>query len=382
MTTKPHTPRERPLILVVDDIAENLDIVTTRLEAQGYDVDTARNGQEAIDKTRKRHPDLLLLDVMMPGIDGIEVTRRLKGDEATRAIPILLLTARSSVEDVVMGLDAGGDDYVTKPFDQVTLVARVRSLLRTKRLYDTVQQQTAELASLNRNLEERVRQQVEELGRARELKRFLPPQLASMIMSEGSEARILEHHRREIVALFCDLRGFTSFAEIAEPEDVMDFLNAYHSALGPLVHEAEGTLERFLGDGMMIIFNDPVPCYDPATRAVRLAVAMRDSFLSLAQDWEPRGYRVGFGIGIAQGYATMGRIGFEGRLDYAAIGTVTNVAARLCAKARDCEIFVTQRIAAEVENIASTLLIGEIPLKGLSRPVAVYNIEGLKAPAL
>jgi class 3 adenylate cyclase len=381
MTTKAPTLRERPLILVVDDIAENLDIVTTRLEAQGYDVDTARNGQEAIDKTRKRHPDLLLLDVMMPGMDGIEVTRRLKGDEATRAIPILLLTARSSVEDVVMGLDAGGDDYVTKPFDQVTLVARVRSLLRTKRLYDTVQQQAAELASLNRNLEDRVRQQVEELGRAKELKRFLPPQLAGMIMSEGSEARILEHHRREIVALFCDLRGFTSFAEIAEPEDVMDFLNAYHVALGPLVHEAEGTLERFLGDGMMVIFNDPLPCHDPANRAVRLAVAMRDKFLSLAQNWEHRGYRVGFGIGIAQGYATMGRIGFEGRLDYAAIGTVTNVAARLCAKARDSEIFVTQRIATEVEDIASTVLIGEIPLKGLSRPIAVYNIEGLKTPA-
>jgi adenylate cyclase len=381
MTTKAPTLRERPLILVVDDIAENLDIVTTRLEAQGYDVDTARNGQEAIDKTRKRHPDLLLLDVMMPGMDGIEVTRRLKGDEATRAIPILLLTARSSVEDVVMGLDAGGDDYVTKPFDQVTLVARVRSLLRTKRLYDTVQQQAAELASLNRNLEDRVRQQVEELGRAKELKRFLPPQLAGMIMSEGSEARILEHHRREIVALFCDLRGFTSFAEIAEPEDVMDFLNAYHVALGPLVHEAEGTLERFLGDGMMVIFNDPLPCHDPANRAVRLAVAMRDKFLSLAQNWEHRGYRVGFGIGIAQGYATMGRIGFEGRLDYAAIGTVTNVAARLCAKARDSEIFVTQRIATEVEDIASTLLIGEIPLKGLSRPIAVYNIEGIKTPA-
>jgi adenylate cyclase len=374
--------RERPLILVVDDIAENLDIVTTRLEAQGYDVETARNGQEAIEKTRQFRPDLLLLDVMMPGIDGIEVTQRLKGDEATKAIPILLLTAKSSVEDVVVGLDAGGDDYVTKPFDQMTLVARVRSLLRTKRLYDTVQRQAAELASLNRDLEDRVRRQVEELGRAKELKRFLPPQLAGMLLSEGSEARILEHHRREIVALFCDLRGFTSFAEIAEPEDVMDFLNAYHAKLGPLVHEAEGTLERFLGDGMMVIFNDPMPCPDPATRAVRLAVAMRSSFLSLAQNWGHRGYNVGFGIGIAQGYATMGRIGFEGRLDYAAIGTVTNVAARLCAKARDNEIFVTQRIVDEVEGIASTFLVGDLALKGLSRPVAVYNIEGLKAPAL
>lgn len=372
--------RERPLILVVDDVAENLDIVTMRLTAQGYAVETARNGREAIESTYRLKPDLLLLDIMMPEIDGIEVTQRLKADEATRPIPILLLTAKSSVEDVVAGLDAGGDDYLTKPFDHAALVARVRSLLRIKSLYDTVQQQAAELAALNRDLENRVRRQVQELERARELRRFLPPQLAGMIMSEGTEARILEHHRREIVALFCDLRGFTSFSEIADPEEVMDFLSAYHATLGPLIHEAEGTLERFLGDGMMVIFNDPLPCIDAAVRAVRLAVAMRKSFLSLAQNWELRGYTIGFGIGIAQGYATLGRIGFEGRLDYAAIGTVTNVAARLCAKARDSQILVTQRIAAEAEEVAALLPIGEIPLKGLSRPVAVYNVEGLKEP--
>ncbi|WP_230531546.1 adenylate/guanylate cyclase domain-containing protein [Microvirga roseola] len=373
--------RERPLILVVDDVAENLDIVTMRLTAQGYAVEMARNGREAIERTHALRPDLILLDVMMPEIDGIEVTKRLKADPATRTIPILLLTARSSTEDVVEGLDAGGDDYITKPFDQTTLVARVRSLLRVKTLYDTIQTQAEELAAMNQDLESRVRQQVQELERMRELRRFLPPQLADMIISQGREAPILDHHRCEIVALFCDLRGFTSFAEIAEPEEIVDLLNAYHAALGPLIHEAQGTLERFLGDGMMIIFNDPLPCSDPASRAVRLAAAMRDRFHGLAQNWELRGYAIGFGLGIAQGYATLGRIGFEGRFDYAAIGTVTNVAARLCAEALDSQILVTQRIASEIGEIADLQPIGDLQLKGLSRPVPVFNVEGLRTPA-
>jgi class 3 adenylate cyclase len=372
--------RERPLILVVDDVAENVDIVTVRLAANGYEVEIARNGREALDRAYQLRPDLILLDVMMPEIDGIEVTRRLKADVTMRAIPILLLTAKASRDDVVIGLDAGGDDYITKPFDQTTLVARVRSLLRIKSLYDTVERQAVELAALNRDLEARVERQVGELERARGLKRFLPPQLADMIVAEGNDAGILQHHRREIAALFCDLRGFTTFAEIAEPEEVMDLLKAYHSALGPLIHEAQGTLERFLGDGMMVIFNDPLPCPDAAIRAVRLAVAMRDRFLSLAQSWGVRGYTIGFGVGIAQGYATLGRIGFEGRLDYAAIGTVTNVAARLCSEARNSQILVTQRIATETSDDAVLHAVGDLQLKGLSRPIPVYNVEGLQQP--
>jgi class 3 adenylate cyclase/CheY-like chemotaxis protein len=372
--------RTRPLILAVDDLAENLDIVTMRLEAQGYDVRRAPNGQEALQLAYELVPDLILLDVMMPGIDGIEVTRRLKADETMRAIPILLLTARSSTHDVVAGLEAGGDDYLTKPFDQMTLVARVRSLLRIKGLYDTVQQQAEALAALNQTLEERVQRQIQELEHIRGLRRFLPPQLADLIIQQGGDAEILQHHRREIVVLFCDLRGFTGFAEAAEPEEVIDLLNTYHATLGPLVHQYEGTLERFVGDGMMVFFNDPVPCPDPAARAVRLAVAMRECTLELAQSWHSRGYSIGFGVGIAQGYATLGRIGFEGRFDYAAIGTVTNVAARLCAEARDSQILVTQRIAGEVADVANVSPLDEIRLKGLSRPVAVFNVEGLKTP--
>jgi adenylate cyclase len=373
--------RTRPLILVVDDVEENLEIVRVRLEAQGYEIETARSGREALEQARRLIPDLILLDIMMPEMDGIEVTRLLKVDETLRTIPIILLTAKSSIEDVVAGLDAGGDDYLTKPFEPAILVARVRSLLRIKTLYDVVQQQASELAELNQGLENRIKQQVQELQRMRELRRFLPPQVADMIVSKGFQAEILAHHRREIVVLFCDLRGFTSFAETAAPEEVMDLLNAYHSTLGPLVHAAEGTLERFAGDGMMIFFNDPVPCDDPAARAVRLAIAMRETTLALARDWQLRGYTLGFGIGIAQGYATMGRIGFEGRFDYAAIGTVTNVAARLCSEAHNNQILVTQRIASETEDIAVVSFLGEFPLKGLSRPVPIYNVDELKVPA-
>jgi class 3 adenylate cyclase len=369
--------RERPLILVVDDVEENREIVRVRLEAQGYEIDTARNGREALEKARLLLPDLILLDVMMPEMDGIEVTRLLKSDEVLRPIPIILLTAKSGTADIVSGLDAGGDDYLTKPFEPTTLVARVRSLLRIKSLYDTVQRQAADLATLNRTLEERIATQVNEIERMRELRRFLPPQVADLIMSEGSQSGILDHHRREIVVLFCDLRGFTSFAELAAPEEIIDFLNSYHATLGPMVHEAEGTLERFTGDGMMVFFNDPLPCADPAVRAVRLAVRMRDGILSLSRDWQLRGYSIGFGIGIAQGYATLGRIGFEGRFDYAAIGTVTNVAARLCSEARDNQILVTQRIASEIEDLAVLDALGETHLKGLSRPIPIYNVENL-----
>jgi adenylate cyclase len=317
----------------------------------------------------------------MPEMDGIEVTRHLKGDETMRPIPIVLLTAKSDTQDIVAGLEAGADDYLTKPFDQATLVARVRSLLRVKALYDTVQRQANELAELNRNLSERVDSQVAELERVRSLRRFLPPQIADVLLSQGGAASILEHHRREIVVLFCDLRGFTNFAEAAEPEEVMALLNAYHGKLGPLVHAAGGTLERFVGDGLMVFFNDPLPCDDPAQRAVRLAIDMRGAATALSREWSLRGHAIGFGIGIAQGYATLGRIGFEGRFDYAAIGTVTNVAARLCAEAQDGQILVTQRVATEVEPIAQARLVGEFQLKGLSRPVQVHNVEGSKAPA-
>ena len=365
-----------PRILVVDDMAENVDILKTRLESQGYEVVTAGDGEAALAAVRESRPDLVLLDVMMPKLDGVETTKRLKADASLPFIPIILVTAKADTKDAVAGLDAGGDDYLTKPVDQASLVARVRSMLRIKALHDKVQEQGRELAGWNKTLEERVAAQVAEIERIGRLKRFLPPQVAELLVGAGGE-RIMESHRREIVALMCDLRGFTAFAETAEPEDVMALLRGYHEAVGPLIFQHEGTLERFMGDGILVFFNDPLPCPDAAARAVNLAVAMRDAVERLAQEWRKRGHAIGFGVGIAQGYATLGRIGFEGRHEYSAIGTVINLAARLCAEAKDGQILLSQRVATAVEAIAATSFVGEISLKGLSRPVATYNLARL-----
>lgn len=370
--------RTTPLILIVDDTPENIEIVEMRLKAQGFAVATAGDGEEALEKTRALLPDLILLDVMMPRLDGIGATRRLRADPALPFIPIILLTAKADTKDVVMGLDAGANDYLTKPVDHASLLARVRAMLRIKSLQDKVAAQAAELQRWNETLEARVAAQIAELERVGRLKRFLPLQLVNMIVSSGDE-RILESHRRDIAVLFCDLRGYTAFAETGEPEEVITLLREYHGALGPLIHAAEGTLDRFTGDGLMVFFNDPLPCPDAIERAVRLAVALRDAVAGLAQAWRKRGHLLGFGVGIAQGFATLGRVGFEGRIDYTAIGTVTNVAARLCAEAKDGQILISPRVAAAAESFAELAAVGELALKGLSRPIAVSNVVGLKA---
>jgi adenylate cyclase len=375
--------RDPARILVVDDVPDNVDILQMRLESQGYEVLTAGDGVEAIEKTRELLPDLVLLDVMMPKMDGIETVKRLKSDTSLPFIPVILVTANADGRDVVAGLESGGDDYLTKPVDHAALSARVRAMLRIKALHDTVQEQArrleaqaAELAAWNKTLEERVAAQVGEIERVGRLKRFLAPQIVQTIVSSGGEA-MLESHRRDIVVLFCDMRGFTAFAETAEPEDVMAVLREYHAALGPLIHRYEGTLDRFTGDGMVVYFNDPLPCPDPALRALRLAVDMREAVADLARTWAARGYEIGFGVGIAHGYATLGRIGFEGRFDYTAIGNVTNLAARLCAEAKDGQILTTQRVAAAINHLAEIEPLGDIALKGLSRPVAVLNVSSL-----
>jgi len=243
--------------------------------------------------------------------------------------------------------------------------------------HDQVQAQAAELAVWNKTLEERVSAQLAEIERMARLKRFFAPSLAELIVSSGNE-RILESHRRDIAVLFCDLRGFTSFAESAEPEEVMALLHDYHAALVPLIQRFEGTLDRFVGDGLIVYFNDPLPCPNPAERAVGLAVAMRDAVAALAQAWRRHDYQIGFGIGVAQGFATLGQIGFEGRFDYSAIGTVITTAARLCETAKDGQILVTSRVAAAVAEVADVKEIGPLTFKGLSRPLAVCNVEALK----
>ena len=277
--------RDPARILVVDDIADNVEILRTRLTSLGYEVVVAEDGEQALAKVRKTLPDLILLDIMMPKIDGLEVVKRLKADAMLPFIPVILVTAKVDPKDVVMGLDAGGDDYLIKPIDHGALVARVRAMLRIKALHDEVE-------TLNAGLAAKVRDQVEELERVGRLRRFLAPQVAQAIVSAGDEA-MLEKRRREVVALFCDLRGFTAFSETAEPEDVMSVLGEYHAALGPLIHKYEGTLERFLGDGMMVLFNDPLPCPDAPQRAARVAIEMRDAVAALAPAWKRKGHVLG-----------------------------------------------------------------------------------------
>ncbi len=368
--------RHPPLVLVADDNAANVDILQTRLSSQGYKVITARDGAEAVAVARSECPDLILLDVMMPKQDGYAVCRELKGDPSLPFMPIILVTARSDQRDIIAGLDSGGDEYVTKPVDQGALIARVRSLLRIKELHDIVAEQSRQLAEWNSSLELRVASQVAEIEKISQLKRFMAPQLADLVLSRG-EAVTLESHRREVAVVFCDLRGFTAFAETAEPEEMIGTVREYHAALGKIVFRHEGTIERFLGDGLMILFNDPVPCPDPAWRAVCMALEMQQCMTVLSERWRKLGHELGFGIGIAFGFATLGVIGFEGRFDYTAMGTVANLAARLCNEARSGQTLISQRVAGLLESRIVADPVGPFSLKGITRPVTAYVLRSI-----
>jgi adenylate cyclase len=364
-------------ILVVDDTPPNVKLLADLLTAKGYAVVTAASGAEALARIEAERPDLVLLDVVMPGLSGYEVCQRIRANSAGGLLPVIMVTALDPGQERVRGLEAGADDFLTKPINQAELLARVRSLLRIKTLYDTVQAQAAQLAEWNRTLEQRVREQVTQLEQLSRLKRFFSPQLAELIVAGGAEDP-LRSHRREVTVVFLDLRGYTAFAETAEPEEVMGVLREYHAAMGTQVLAHEGTLERFAGDGMMVFFNDPVPVPDHAARAVRMALAMRDAVAELAVRWRKRGYDLHIGVGIAQGYATIGAIGFEGRWDYGAIGTVTNLAARLCDEAKPGQVLVSGRIAAAVEELVATEPVAELPLKGFLKPVPVFGVLGFR----
>ena len=368
---------DEPLVLAVDDLPANVRLLDAVLSPRGYRVLGAGSGPEALTLAAEHRPDLVLLDIVMPEMDGYEVCRRLRQDPATAFLPVVMITA-SGDQERILAIEAGADDFVTKPFDQAELLARVRSLLRIKRYHDTIEGQAAELAEWNRTLERRVQEQVEQLERMGRLRRFLSPQLADLVVSSGDES-FLNSHRRDITVVFCDLRAFTAFAETAEPEEVMGVLDDYYQALGDLVTRFEGTLERFTGDGLMVFFNDPLPCEDAPLRAVRMSVAMRNRIQGLALSWTRHGYDLSFGVGVAQGYATLGRVGFEGRFDYTAIGNCTNLAARLCAEARPWQILVSPRVHAAVEEFVTSEPVGALNLRGFSRPVTTFNVVGLDA---
>jgi adenylate cyclase len=368
-----------PTLLVVDDNEDNRYTLTRRLGREGFsNIATATNGREALELLRAKPIDLVLLDIMMPDMNGYEVLEHLKADPQLRHIPVIMISAVDEIESVIRCVELGAEDYLSKPFNPTLLRARVGATLERKKLHDQVRAQAADLAAWNQTLEQRVADQLTEIERIGRLKRFLSPQIADLVVSSGDGERILESHRRAVTVVFCDLRGFTSFAETAEPEEVMAVLRAYHDVLGPLIYKHEGTLERFAGDGLNVLFNDPLPCSDPSVRAVRMAIEMRDAVANLAVEWRKLGHDLGFGIGIAHGYATLGRIGFEGRYDYSAIGTVVNLAARLCAEARGGQILVDGKVQMAVETLSDIEPLGELVLKGMQRPVPAFNILGMR----
>ena len=364
---------ETVTILAVDDQPANLRLLDAVLSPRGYRVISASSGEHALDLLPSSGVDLVLLDIVMPGVDGYEVCRRIRSAPETGFLPVVMITA-SGNQEKTRAIEAGADDFVSKPFDQSELLARVASLARIKRYQDTITRQAAELAQWNAELESRVNTQLEELQLMNRLRRFLSPQVAELVINSGDDS-FLGSHRSEIVVVFCDLRGFTEFAESSEPEEVMGVLSEYHTALGELIFRYEGTLERFTGDGLMVFFNDPIPLDDPTQRAVEMALAMRDRVATLVEGWSRLGHDLGFGVGIAQGFATLGRIGYEGRFDYAAIGTVTNLAARLCGEADAGQVLVSQRVFSAVENLAVGESVGALELKGFSRPIRAFGVS-------
>ena len=369
-----------PQVLLVDDNPTNLQVLYQTLDGLGYRLLAARSGKDAISIAHRVVPDLILLDVMMPDLDGYSVLERMKNDAALRDIPVLMISALDELDSVARCIQLGAEDYLGKPFEPVLLQARIGACLEKKRLHDQEARHRRELAEWNETLERRVAEQVGQLERLGRLKRFFSPQLAELIVAGGAEDP-LKTHRREVTVVFVDLRGFTAFAETAEPEEVMGVLREYHAEMGRLILEHGGTLERFTGDGMMVFFNDPVEVENPAEHAIRMAVAMRDVVTRLAARWRKRGWDLALGVGIAQGYATIGAIGFEGRLDYGAIGTVTNLAARLCGEAGAGQILVSGRVAAATEHLIEADDVGAVSLKGLARPVPVWNVRGLTKQA-
>ena len=355
--------------LVVDDSRVNRLLLVRLLNGLGLEVMEAENGREALDALHATPAayDVVLLDVVMPELDGYETLAAMKADETTRHVPVLMVSGVEELDSVVRCIELGATDYLTKPINPRILEARIRASLAAKQLRDL------ELDYLE---QQRLSTQTIERQKA-ELSRFLSPQIAALISSPEGEA-LLMGHRRQITVAFCDLRGFTAFAEQADPEELLGVLGEYHRMIGDAIVEHGGTLEHFAGDGVMVFFNDPVIQDDHVERAVRMALAMRERFAPLALGWRKRGYELGFGVGIAVGYATLGRIGFDGRYDYGAIGNVVILASRLSSHAGADQILLSQRAHAMVEGIVDVESVGELTLKGMSRPVQASNVLAVR----
>ena len=369
---------EGPRILVVDDVAQNVKLIEQLLTLSGYAVLTASSGAEGLAKVAAGNPDLVLLDVVMPQMSGYEVCRAIRANPATELLPVVMITALDPAEERVKGIESGADDFLSKPINQPELLARVKSLLRIRALHRQVEEQTAQLAQWNARLEERVAEQMGQLERLARLKRFLSPKVAELIVA-GQLDDPLATRRREVTIVFVDLRGFTAFSETAAPEDVLGVLREYHAEVGRLVGKYDGTIEHFAGDGVMLIFNDPAILADPALCAVRMAVELRDAVARLAQGWQKLGYKLGCGQGIAQGFATIGTIGFAGRQDYGVVGAVNNLAARLCAEAEAGQVLISQRVHGRLEGRIVAEPVGELPLKGMQAPVPAFNVISVNA---
>ena len=363
---------ERAVALVVDDSLVNRKVLARHLETLDIGVREARNGREALEVLRSGAGDIgvVLLDIEMPELDGYETLAAIKSDEVLRHVPVIMITAVEEQDSVVRCIEMGATDYLPKPFNPAVLGARIRASLAGKRLHDLEVESAARQAELLRTIE----------LQKDELSRFLSPQVAALVSSpEG--AQLLAGHRRLATTVFCDLRGFTPFSEAADPEEVLGVLREYHRMMGELIVEHGGTLEHFAGDGMMVFFNDPVLQDDHVERAVRMSVAMRDRFVDLAAGWAKRGHELGFGVGIATGHATLGRIGFEGRYDYGMVGTAVITAARLSSAAGAGQILLSPDSHGAVEELVDVEAVGELQLKGFSRPIATVNVVAMRVPA-
>ena len=373
----------KPSILVVDDTPANLTLMTGLLQ-DDYQVRAATSGEKALKIAFSDNPpDLILLDIMMPEMDGHEVCRRLKADDKTREIPVIFLTAMSEVEDEEKGLNLGAVDYITKPVSPPIALVRIRShlalyqSLRSLELTkETIRKQAEQLKLLNSGLEKRVEDQDGQLDRLNIMKEFFSPQISEAIVGQGMD--IFKTHRVNVTVVFLDLRGFTYFSDNTEPEEVMAVLGGYHEVMGEIINACQGTVGHFAGDGLMVYFNDPIPQVGHIEIAAQMCIKMMAEFKPLMQKWRKQGFDLDLGIGFANGYATLGTIGFDGRRDYACIGSVCNLAARLCAEAKGGQIFTNLKTYRQIDDLVNGQEVEDLNLKGFTKAVQTVEVLSLK----